>query len=443
MASIEPTLPGGFRDYLSQEMSRRQQMIDSIRTTFGLFGFSQIDTPGVERAEVLTGGDPEFKKQMYHVSHQEGESGDLALRFDLTVPLARVFAANNSDIKRPFKRYQIGRVWRGERQQAGRYREFTQCDADIVGTENNNADAEIIALVYSTFKNLNVGSIQIKINNRKILNGLSAYAGFDASKTDAVIRIIDKYDKIGWKAVTEELKSGASLTDTQIDAIQQLVTMPRGEAGEMIQSAKTLLAKSEVAKEGLAELEQVVAQITNLNVPASSYVIDFSVARGLGYYTGTIYETTLLDAPEFGSVCSGGRYDNLIERFGGVRVGAVGVSIGIDRLFTAVQKLTPRSTVIPTTKVMVLNFDEKCIKEVSAITTELRNATIATDLYCGMETNLKGQLAYAVSMNVPVVIMVGSNEKEKGVVLVKNMIARTQTEVFKDAIVEAVRGIIQ
>lgn len=436
MAHIEPKLASGFRDYLPEEMISRARILETIRAAFERFGFTPLDSSCVEKTEILTGGDPHFKKQVYGVSQlsaeeAEGEKNELALRFDLTIPLARVVAANLSTLKKPFKRYEFGKVWRGERPQAGRYREFMQCDADIVGTSSPLADAEIIALMYATLKALNVPNFVIRVNNRKILNGIAEYAGFESWKTEPVLRALDKLDKQSWDDVAKELANdkGARLSEKEVEAVKKLISIKKTKPEDALLAVAKLMKGITVAEAGIKELETIAAFVKDLGVPDSAWRIDLTVARGLGYYTGTIFETTLTDLPNIGSVFSGGRYDNLVERFGTSSVSAVGTSVGIDRLFAALQQLKLVKAEKTPTQVLALNFDESATRDILAIITELRESGVNAEYYAGDENNMKAQLAYAVAMEVPYVLILGANEVEKKVVIIKDMVARTQIEV--------------
>ncbi|MGC9610840.1 MAG: histidine--tRNA ligase [Minisyncoccia bacterium] len=422
---IEPNLASGFRDYLPSDAAAREWMVEAIKKTFRRFGFASLETPGVEREEILTGGDPNFKKQIFKLT-LGGQDEKTALRFDLTVPLARVMAAYQNELPKPFRRYQIGNVWRGERAQAGRFREFMQFDADIVGAPGVGADAEIISLMYETLSALGLKKFSIRVNNRKILNNLSDCAGFPKNKTENVLRIIDKLDKEGWKGVEKELIS-EGLKKESLRVVKQLIEL-KGESGKVLKEAEKKFGDFKEVLSGVKELEDLAKNIKALGVPDKNWLIDFSVARGLGYYTGPVFEAILLDYPEIGSVASGGRYDNLISRFSSNNVSAVGFSVGVDRLFTAMKKLNLMPKIVAA-NVLILNFDEKAEITGEKIATELRRKGIATEIYLGEEKMLKGQLAYAVKNEYPFVLIIGSDEISKGVVQVKNMKERTQESI--------------
>lgn len=426
MANVKPELPGGFKDYPPEDQIRREKAISIIKRTFERFGFLPMDTPAVERLEVLTAGEPDFNKQIFKVSQISGENNesDLALRFDLTVPLAR-FVAANPEIKKPFKRYQIGRTWRGERQQAGRYKEFLQCDADIVGAPSVMADAEIVALMYETMKALGVSDFEIKISNIEVEKEFYDRFGFDTNK---ILIEIDKTSKRGWSDTAETLEI-IGLDKLQIKESKEFINMSLDEAEKKMPDSK-----------GIAELKKLFAYLDVLGVPKEAYREDFSIVRGLGYYTGPVFETVLTDKPELGSVFSGGRYDNLIEKFSGSKIPATGASLGFDRLFSVLGEVS--SFDARNNSVLILNFDEKCEEAVLDAAKRLREAEISTDIYLGQEGNLKGQLAYAVSREVPAVVIIGSEEKERGVAQVKDMRKREQKEVKQESIVEEVKTIL-
>lgn len=419
-------------------------MFDTIRAVFERFGFLPLDTPGTEREDVLTGGDPEFRKQIFRVSQDGTEERELALRFDLTVPLARVVASYPNDLPKPFKRYQMGKVWRGERQQAGRFREFVQFDADIVGSKSPMADAEIISLMYETMTALGFSKFIIRVNDRKILNGLAAYAGFSEDKNDAVLRAIDKLDKMTWEAVREELMrgTGSALSSAQADAIKKFIDIRGGSAMETLVKAGELMANSEQAQEGIRELGEIASCLAALGVPEQAWTIDLSVARGLGYYTGPVFETTLLDLPSIGSVFSGGRYDGLVNRFSSIKVPATGTSVGVDRLFAAMEKLKMVPSETTVTRAMVLNFAPDARFLVQTAVADLRRAGIPAEVYLGGEVTLKAQLSAAIKQGIPFVVIIGDDERASGKAQVKDTVQRTQTEVPFREIASYITGLV-
>jgi histidyl-tRNA synthetase len=440
--SISPELASGFKDYLPEDMIPRQKMFDTIRIAFERFGFVPLDTPGIEREEILTGGDPDFKKQIFRAGLRIGDEG-LALRFDLTVPLARVVSLYGDKIQRPFKRYQMGKVWRGEKPQAGRFREFIQFDADIVGSEKMSADAEIIALMYETMSALGLSRFTVKINNRKILNGLAEYVGYSKTINANILRTIDKLDKIGWDGITEELKETAQFSDTQLSSLKRFLDLRSTSPAEMLATLANLMSASPEATTGIRELKEISENLNSLGIPSDMWRIDLSVARGLGYYTGPVFETILTDLPSIGSVFSGGRYDDLVSRFGERSVPATGASVGVDRLFAAMEKLSLVKKEMATAKVVVLNFDKTAELYCQTVVTTIRRSGIPAELYLGKESNLKGQLSYALGQNVPVIIIAGGNERESKTVQIKDVARRSQVEVPLGQAADKIKSILQ
>lgn len=415
---VKAELPGGFRDYGPEDAIWKTDAIAKIRMIFERFGFDPIETPAVERTEVLTGGEEDSSKIIFNVkgSREENfESADMSLRFDLTVPLARFLAAN-TDIPKPFKRYQIGEVFRGESPQAGRYREFTQVDADIVGTGAREAEAELFLMLKNIFSLLGVEDYRIKINNRKILNALPEFAGFPQEKLWAALRIIDKKDKIGIDGVSAELEK--EFDKKTADGIMVFLNRDIREIGE------------NGGKE-LGELMQMLADLGVKNTEADLFLV-----RGLSYYTGVVFEAVLGEAPEAGSIAGGGRYDNLLADFTGQAVPAVGVSIGIDRLRAGLEKLGKIQKKATNTRVLILTLEQSLTKEYFAIARDLREAGINTALYLDEDRAFQAQLAYAVKKEIPYAVIMGEKEKAKGVVAVKNLITREQKEIAAGDIVE-------
>ncbi len=437
---ISPELSGGFRDYLPEDMIPRQKMFDTIKTVFERFGFLPLDTPGIEREEILTGGDPDFKMQIFRASLKSGGEG-LALRFDLTVPLARVVSLYPDKIEKPFKRYQVGKVWRGEKPQAGRFREFVQFDADIVGSNRTSADAEIIALMYETLTALAVERFRIRVNNRKILNGLADFAGYNKTLNVEVLRSIDKLDKIGWSEVSKELTE-KGLGAGQVKKLEQFINLKGNTPSETLIKLLALMSESPEAVQGIRELQEITSSVEALDVPPDCWQIDLSIARGLGYYTGPVFETTLLDLPAIGSVFSGGRFDDLVARFGEQSIPATGASVGVDRLFAALEKLGLLKKERTVVEAIVLNFDQAAEKYCQQITTVLRKGGVASELYLGKETILKAQLGYAVKQEIPAVIIAGGNEMQKKSAQIKDMQKRLQQEVPLEEILPAVKRIL-
>ncbi|MBI2013565.1 MAG: histidine--tRNA ligase [Candidatus Colwellbacteria bacterium] len=404
MKKINLDLPSGFRDYLPSEAAARLKMVATVRQVFERFGFQPLDTPSVERIDVLASEKSDVQKQIFRLKDKE----NLGLRFDLTVPLARA-VVSYPELGRPFKRYQVGNVFRGEKAQAGRYREFLQMDADIIGSDSVLADAEIISLMYQTLRALGVGKFTIKIGHRAVLERVLQNAGVPKQKILAVIRAIDKVEKVGWGGEAKKYKSEIENFDYK----------------------------------GAPEFLDLRTHLMALGVPEKNYKFDISVARGLDYYTGMVCETVLDDLPEIGSIFSGGRYNGLVSRFSKMEVPAVGASVGVDRLFVALQKLGILKGERVGANVLVLNFEPTASEVIQKVATDLRRAEISTEIYLGKEATLKGQLAYAVSHEYPVVVIIGAEELKGNAVTVRDMRARGQTEVGVDKVVAAVKEVLQ
>ena len=452
--TTKPEIPGGFRDYLPKEMIQRQGMLDTIRRVYESFGFSPLETPAIEKTEVLTGG--QSSMVIYNVNLSRGEAADqqaLSLRFDLTVPLARVVSAYPNDLPRPFRRYQCAKVWRGEKPQAGRFREFMQFDADIVGSDSMLADAETIWLMCSTMEALGFSRFVVRFNNRKILNALAERIGIGdvaGDKAKEFFRILDKLEKIDWSGVEAELRrlpeSSADtlalcLEDEAVNTVRRFIETS-GTDEEILAALPEILGEGPSAREGVAELLEITNYLISIGLPRDNWKIDLSVARGLDYYTGPVFETTLLDLPEIGSVFSGGRYDGLVARFSNALLPATGASIGVDRLFAAMEKLGLVKGRQTTTQVLIVDFAKELRPNILGLAANLRRAGINTEIYEGTERVFKAQLAYAVSLEIPVVLIMGQDEAAKGVVQVKNMATRSQAKVPVDGVVEMVQTIL-
>lgn len=449
---VKPERPGGFLDFLPAEYLAREKMLKTIDCVFRSFGFDPIETPRIEFLKTLAGETSDTGKNIFHIkSHQDDES--LAIPFDHTVPLARLLAANPYDTKKrtgirlPWRRMVVGPVFRADSPQSGRYRQFYQFDADIAGTASMMADAEIIALMFHTMCALGVHQFKIRINNRKILNGLAIMAGIkDRGRVSAgaitkeMMRILDKLDKIGLDAVVKELKAGPEnqylpapqLTDAAIEKIKEFLNL-RGNHKEKISQCRKVFNHIGIAQEGLDELEQILTYLDSMQIPKESVDIDFSVARGLDYYTGPVYETVLLDALQFGSVFSGGRYNNLVQRFTGKTLPATGTSIGVDRLFAALSHLGVIDKSCQTvTDVMILRIEPNRDAQYLAMASELREAGMNTEVSFLEDTSFKGQFNFAISKGVKYVIICGSMEFEKRTLQIKNLETREQKEIARD-----------
>ncbi len=419
---VKPELPGGFRDYGPVDAIARQGMLDTIRRTFESFGFDPLETSAVQKTEVLTGGEEDSGKIIFNIRGSQESESDTSLRFDLTVPLAR-FVAANPEIPKPFKRYQIGTVWRGERQQAGRYREFTQADVDIVGSSSLDADAEIVAVIYNTLKSIGLDDFLIKINSRQLLNSLPEYAGFPSEKLWDVLRIIDKKDQIGLEGIIKEIFTlfGNALIADKVGKF--LITSSTGAVfADMIGD-----------QDAWAKLVQILEDV---DVGMNNLEIDLSIVRGLSYYTGTVFETILTTMPEIGSIFSGGRYDNLVAEFTGQSIPAVGASIGVDRLFVALKKLGKIGDQKTGTQALILQIEQELREDYLTMAQELRNAGINTALYVGDDRTFQAQWAYAVKKEIPYVVLYGEEEKKERMVAIKNLQTREQKEIPRAEIAE-------
>ena len=435
MNKVTPKIMSGFMELLPEDQILFNELVDTIRTSYESFGFLPIDTPILECSEVLlakAGGETE--KQIYRF--KKGEN-DISLRFDLTVPLARYVSMKYNDLVFPFKRYQIGKVYRGERPQKGRYREFYQCDIDVIG-ENLSLmyDAEILAVIYNTFKKLSFGEFTIHINNRKLLNGFFESLDLEMKSID-VLRIIDKIDKIGVSGVKEEL-SLIPITNEKIDKIIEFVSI-KGNNTEIINSLQNLEIKNNTFITGLEELQKVIKEVKAFGLEENYYVIDLTIARGLDYYTGTIYETKLNDYPSLGSICSGGRYDNLTDYYTDKALCGVGISIGLTRLFYQLKEAgIIKSSSKTLSKVLIIPFSKENMDYAIKISSLLRKNKIICDVYYE-EKGLKQKLKYANRLGIPYVCIVGEDEEKQNKVTIKNMETGGQKIISLEEIISEIK----
>jgi histidyl-tRNA synthetase len=426
---VEPKLLRGFRDYLPAQMNARLKMIATIRRVYELYGFLPLETPALEYRVTLMGYGEENTKQIFAFENPEEEH--VALRFDLTVPLARV-VAQYPDLPLPFRRYQVGPVWRADKPDPGRFREFTQFDIDSVGTSSLAADAEILCGMYDTLRALGIERFLIRFSDRKVLNSLLDFAGISRDMSHNVFRVLDKLDKIGLDSVTAELTvgrvdssgdkiPGLKLTQQQVDRIKQFLAVPKGNRRQVLGSLARLFADVPSGKEALDELGTICDTLESLGIPDERIALDPSLARGLDYYTGPVFEAVLLDAPEFGSVFGGGRYEGLVERFLGRKIPGVGASIGVDRLLAAMQKLGLVELAASTAQVLVTVMEPTRVADYQKLTRELRQSGINTELYLGDEKGLGKQLQYANRQQIPVAVILGSDEFAKNEVTLKDL----------------------
>ena len=415
MSKMKPRTLSGFMELLPHRQAQMNWMMDILRQSYELYGFTGLDTPVIEAAEVLLakgGGDTE--KQIYRF--QKGDS-DLALRFDLTVPLAKYVALHYNDLAFPFRRYQIGKVYRGERPQRGRFREFYQADIDIIGDGKLDilCEAEIPSVIYRTFTALGLEDFQIRLNNRKVLSGLFDLLGLGDKATD-VMRTIDKLEKIGKEKVLEVLTGEFAVAE---DAASKLLEVL--ESADPMEALEKLKGQNELLDTGIQELSQVVRHMGDFGVPGTHFKVDLTIARGLDYYTGTVYETQMIRHPEIGSICSGGRYDNLAEFYTDKQLPGVGISIGLTRLFYVLEEqgLLNDELLTAPADVLILPMTEDISPAIS-LATQLRQASIRTQLYTEQK-KFKAKMSYADKLKVPFVLFLGEDEVNAAAVSIKNM----------------------
>jgi histidyl-tRNA synthetase len=457
---VKAEKPGGFLDYLTPEFLAREKMLTTVQGVFRSFGFDPIETPRVEFLKTLAGEESDTGKSLFLIKSKEDDE-PLAMPFDHTVPFARLLAANpydaikKSGIRLPWRRMVVGPVFRGEKPQSGRYRQFYQFDADIAGSDSMIADAEILNVIYRTFTALGVDRFLIRLNNRKILNGLAEAVGIsDRGKvvaediTKEMMRSLDKLDKIGLKKVAEELSRepdgkfdpAPALDDKGINIIKAFLGIS-GSNSDRLAEARTIFKGVKIAEKGIDELEEILSFLPSMSVPDEFVAIDFSIARGLDYYTGSVTETVLLDAPEFGSVFGGGRYDDLVKRFTGESLPAVGASMGVDRFFAALKRLglvdIGRKTV---TDIIIIRVAPERDKEYLSIADKLREVGFNTEICLLGDTTFQNQFNFALSRGAKFVVIAGEDEFKKGIVSVKNFQTRKQVELKEEDLVSWIKS---
>ena len=420
---MKPQTLSGFMELLPAPQQQMERVMEILRKTYSLYGFTPLDTPVIESAQVLLAkGGGETEKQIYRF--QKGDS-DLALRFDLTVPLAKYVALHSGELAFPFRRYQIGKVYRGERAQRGRFREFYQADIDIIGDGELSIlnEAEIPSVIYKTFTALGLRRFVIRVNNRKVLNGFYAMLGL-ADRSGDIMRTVDKLDKIGPEKVKLFLIEDDGLTAEQADEILAFMAIE----GDPLEALSLRRGRNELFDQGLDELSAVVKSLSAFGVPSENFAVDLTIARGLDYYTGTVYETTLLDHPEIGSVCSGGRYDNLAEYYTDKKLPGVGISIGLTRLFYVLGEQNMLNPALPTAPAdaLILPMTADASPAIAAAT-ELRAAGIRTQIY-SENKKFKAKMAYADRLGIPYVLFLGEDEIAAGIVTCKDMSSGEQTK---------------
>lgn len=451
----KPSIPSGTRDFGPVIMGKRKFILQTIEEVYRQFGFVPLETPAMEYLSVLTGKYGDEGDQLIFKILNSGDFlskraqsdwenykkltpliAEKALRYDLTVPFARFVVMNRNDIYLPFKRYQIQPVWRGDRPQRGRYREFYQCDADIIGTDSLLCEAEISAMISLVFEKLGLRDYEIKINNRKILTGIAEASGCGGKENDLCVAI-DKLDKIGKIKVLEELRQ-KGFSDSALDAIDPIFSF-EGSNEEKLTFLKNFLRNSPTGNKGVEETEVILAMASKISPNPEKISVDIRLARGLNYYTGAIFEVEVLGVG-IGSIAGGGRYDNLTGTFGMPGLSGIGISFGIDRIFDVMEELSlfPPETMISTTA-LICTLDEKSFESALVLLTKLRSAGINTEMY-PETTKLKKQLNYANSKNIPFVIMIGSNELQSNQYTLKDMLSGEQETISEESLIRKLKS---
>lgn len=462
MKTIEPKLLSGFKDMLPGEAMVFEGITEKIKVIYKSFGFVPLETACMERRDVLTGGAEDFNKSIFLARIVKGvedrnanwQEEDSAMRFDLTVPLARVVAAHRNELPWPFKRYQIGKVWRGESAQAGRFREFYQFDFDTVGANSILADIETIQIMYGVMSGLiESGKFTIRFNTRKILNCLAESVGC-GEKSKEMFRIIDKLDKIGIEGVLEELRrepdsewdeNALAMSAENAERIKEFLEIKGETSGVILDKLRDCFGEEENSgQEGIRELAEISAALLSLGIPQRNVRIDLSVARGLDYYTGPVFETTLDEMPELGSVFSGGRFDGLINRFvPGSNIPAVGASVGLDRLIVGMLKLGLIEKKNSLTEVLVTVFDENNRQNSLNVADFLRSRGFKVEIYLGEDCTLRAQFAYAAKKSIPFVVIIGPDEAAKGIIQLKDMNAKKQESLTLEEAVDKLKAVLR
>ena len=433
---IKPRVPRGMRDILPEQMIRRQYVIDVIREVFEEFGFEPLQTPALELSEVLTGKyGPDAEKLIYQAGHVGGKE-DISLRYDLSVPLCRVVAMYPK-LPKPFKRYQIDPVWRAERPQKGRYRQFFQCDADTVGSESMIADAENVTLIYQVLRSLGFREFEININDRKLITGIGQFAGVPTEQLGGLYRSIDKLDKIGLAGVRSELAEN-QIPEPVIEKLLALLEV-EGDAATVLNALNAQLGDFEAAREGISELEELIGYLEALGLPEEFYRVNVAMVRGLEYYTGPIYET-VVEEPKIGSITGGGRYDELIGSFSKQGYPATGTSFGIERIIEVMEEfeMFPPDVGKTVTHVLVTVFDADLAAESLQVAQLLRQNGIRAEVYC-RPARLRAQIKYADTKDIPYAVILGSDEVEAGTVAVRDLGSRAQYVVPREELAEHIK----
>ena len=438
MDRIQPRTLSGFMELLPDKQVIFENMMDKLRKSYALYGFTPLDTPLIEASEVLLAkGGGETEKQIYRFT--KGDN-DLSLRFDLTVPLAKYVALNYGQLTFPFRRFQIGKVYRGERAQRGRFREFYQADIDMIGDGSLDIvnEAEIPSVIYKTFTSLGLRHFVIRVNNRKILNGFYAMLGL-TEKSGEIMRTVDKIDKIGPEKVRDILTGDVGVNLSDADEILRFIAI-RGTNDEVLAALENYRGKNEIFDLGLDELNTVTRYLGAFGVPEENFQVDLTIARGLDYYTGTVYETTMTDHPEIGSICSGGRYDDLAGYYTDKKLPGVGISIGLSRLFFVLEEQGYLNDALITAPADVLVLPMTAsLDEAITLATSLRAQGVRTQVYFEQK-KFKAKMSYANKAGIPYVIFLGEDEIREGRVTVKDMRTGEQTSVSPGMAAAAIRG---
>jgi len=435
---IKPQTLKGFRDYLPDQMMAREQLIDTARRVYRSFGFSPIDTPALEYSEILLGkGSDETDKQMFRFTDQGNR--DVSMRFDLTIPFARFAAQHLNDIGVPFKRYHIGAVWRAEKPQKGRYREFMQCDFDTIGTNSNASDIETLMVIHDLMSAIGFTGFTISVNNRMVLNGLLEKLDL-SDKAVGILRALDKLQKIGKDAVIAEMTEGVGATGEQASQILELASL-EGRPEEQLRELESLLDGSEQGLEGVARLSELFSACRMADIPEERVRLNVSIARGLDYYTGTIYETFLNDLPTIGSVCSGGRYDNLAGLFTSQPLPGVGASLGLDRLLAAMGELGMIQGAMTPAPVLVTQFDAAHVGDYLRIGRSLRSEGINAEVFPDAR-KIGKQLQYASRKGFRIALIAGQDEFAAGTWQVKDLDRGEQTSAAETDLAQTIRDLL-
>ena len=435
---IKPQTLRGFRDFLPDQMMAREHLIDTARKVYRSYGFAPIDTPALEYAEVLLGkGGEESDKQVFRFTDQGDR--DVAMRFDLTVPLARFSAQHIQELGIPFRRYHIAPVWRGERPARGRFREFMQCDFDTIGSTSNATDIETLMVINDLFEKIGIERFTIRVNNRKVLNGLLEKNGL-LEHAVGILRCLDKLDKIGRDKVVDEMVDKVGISAQQAGSVLDMAQL-QGTPVQIMNSLEGMLAGSETGETGLGHLRELFATADACGIPADRVSLDVSIARGLDYYTGTIYETLLGDLPGIGSVCSGGRYDNLAELFTSQQLPGVGASLGLDRMLAALEELGMTQKATTPAPVLITMFEQDRLADYMKVARTLRAAGIGAEVYPEAK-GIGKQMKYADKKGFRVAVIAGADEFAAGIWQVKGLADGSQQEVTTDELTSVIGGLV-